>query len=63
MIDDVRQGGTVVLNPEDVIQMAEFENDRALDGLSVIDALPEIHLFTEEFIRFLKMPNISNPSA
>jgi hypothetical protein len=62
MVEDVRKGGTVVLNPEDVVQMDEFENDRALDGLPVIDALPEIHLFAEEFIRFLKMPNISNPS-
>jgi hypothetical protein len=58
LIDDHRKGGNIVLHPYQEIVMNEFEEDRRLDGYTVYEALEEMYVFFDEFIRFLGMPNI-----
>ncbi len=58
LVDDNRTEGNIVLNPLDSISLNEFEENRRLNGYVVIDALTEMYSFSEEFIKFLGMPEI-----
>lgn len=58
LLDDHSSGSSSVLNPLDFVSMSEFEVDRKLDGYTVINALMELHTFSDEIIRFLAIPNI-----
>jgi hypothetical protein len=46
------------MNPDDGISLEEFEKNKKLNNYSVIKALKEIYTFSEEFIKFLAMPDI-----
>jgi hypothetical protein len=56
--EDHASGGSIVLNPLDIINMSEFEVDRKLDGYTVINGIIEISRFCEEVLRFLAIPNL-----
>jgi hypothetical protein len=58
VLDDLRTGGTIVLNPYEKVNLSEFEDNRRLDGLSVAEILEEMRAFSGEFTRFLSMPDI-----
>ena len=58
VVDDNKAGGTILMNPEDVVYLEEFEKNKRLNNYSVIKALKEIYTFSEEFIKFLAMPEI-----
>ncbi len=58
LIGNYMSGGSIIMNPLDRISLSEFENDRRLDGYTVIDALSEMYSFYDEFTRFLGMPKI-----
>ena len=58
LIGNYMSGGSIIMNPLDKISLSEFENDRRLDGYTVIDALSEMYTFYNEFTRFLGMPKI-----
>jgi hypothetical protein len=58
VVDDIRTGGNMVLNPHDPVNLSEFEDNRRLDGLSVSDILEEMRTFSDEFTRFLSLPDI-----
>jgi hypothetical protein len=58
IFDDIRTGGTMVLNPHDPVNLSEFEDNRRLDGLNVSEVLEEMKTFSDEFIRFLSLPDI-----
>jgi hypothetical protein len=58
LLEDHSSGGSVVMNPLDLINMSEFEVDRKLDGYTVINSIVEIHSFCKEIIQFLAIPNI-----
>jgi hypothetical protein len=57
-VDDHEAGGTILMNPDDIIHLDEFENSKKLNNYSVIKAIKEIYTFSEEFIKFLAMPEI-----
>ncbi|MFW6137595.1 MAG: hypothetical protein ACOC7U_00330 [Spirochaetota bacterium] len=56
LVDDHRTGGSVVLNPYGEILLSDSEENRRLQGSSVIEALSEMRIFCEEVIRYLGMP-------
>jgi hypothetical protein len=58
VVDDIRTGGSLVLNPHDPVNLSEFEDNRRLDGLSVAEVLEEMRTFSDEFTRFLSLPDI-----
>lgn len=58
LIDDSRTEGAILLNPEDMIDLGEFEENRTLNNYAVLEALQEIYAFVEEFIGFLAMPEL-----
>jgi hypothetical protein len=58
VVDDLRTGGNMVLNPHDQVNLSEFEDNRRLDGLSVSEILEEMRTFSDEFTRFLSLPDI-----
>ena len=58
VVDDNKAGGTILMNPEDVVYLEEFEKNKRLNNYSVIKALKEIYTFSEEFIKFLAMPEL-----
>jgi hypothetical protein len=58
VVDDNKSGGTILMNPDDAIRLEEFENHKKLHNYSVIKALKEIYTFTNEFIKFLAMPEL-----
>jgi len=58
LMDDHITGGAMVSNPLDCIGLSEFEEDRRLDGYTVIDALVETYTFSVEFTRFLGIPRM-----
>jgi len=58
LIDERRTEGAILLNPEDMIDLGEFEENRTLNNYSVLEALREIYAFAEEFIGFLAMPEL-----
>jgi hypothetical protein len=57
-MDDNETGGTILMNPDDIIHLEEFEENKKLNNYSVIKALQEIYTFSDEFIKFLAMPEI-----
>ena len=58
LITDYNKGGTVLLNPDDGVRLDDFEENRVLNDYTVVQALEEVYLFSEEFVRFLGMPEI-----
>jgi hypothetical protein len=38
--------------------LSEFEDNRRLDGVSVSEILEEMRTFSDEFTRFLSLPDI-----
>jgi hypothetical protein len=58
LLNDHSSGGSIVLNPLEIINMSEFEVDRKLDEYTVINAIVEMCMYFGEIIRFLAMPNI-----
>lgn len=58
LIDDCQRGGNIVLNPQDVISLSELEENRRLDGYTVVNALNEMKSFVSELTRFIAMPEI-----
>jgi hypothetical protein len=58
LIEDYNKDGTFLLNPDDSIRLDDFEENKALNDYTVVEALEEIYVFTEEFIGFLGMPEI-----
>lgn len=59
LIDDHMSGGNIILNPYGRILLSEFEENRKLDNYYVKDALEEMYRFSEEFMRFLSIPDLS----
>jgi len=58
LISNYMSGGSIIMNPHDRIGLSEFENDRRLDGYTLIDALSEMYTFFDEFNRFLGIPKL-----
>lgn len=58
LVEDSGSDGTMLLNPDSVIAMSEFEYDRRLDGRTMLEGLKEMLSFAEELIQFLGMPRI-----
>jgi hypothetical protein len=58
VFDDIKTGGNMVLNPHDPVNLSEFEDNRRLDGVSVSEILEEMRTFSDEFTRFLSLPDI-----
>jgi len=58
LIDDFETGGSIIINPDEVISLNEFIENRKLDGYSVIDALKEIYEFGKELRTYLGLPEI-----
>jgi hypothetical protein len=58
LVDDSRTEGAILLNPEDRIDLGEFEENRTLNNYTVEEAIQEIYAFVEEFIGFLAMPEL-----
>ncbi|MBN2324253.1 MAG: hypothetical protein JXQ30_11000 [Spirochaetes bacterium] len=58
LIEDYNIKGTFLLNPDDSIRLDDFEENRALNDYTVVEALEEIYMFSEEFVGFLGMPEI-----
>ena len=58
VVDDNKAGGTILMNPDDAIHLDEFENNKKLHNYPVIKALKEIYTFSDEFIKFLAMPEL-----
>jgi hypothetical protein len=58
LVDDYRTNGNIVLNPDDILGFSDFEANHRLNGITVIDSLNEIFIFTSEFLRFLGMPKL-----
>ena len=56
LLNDYHTGGNIILNPDDKIELSEFEEHRKLDQYNIIAALEEIHEFCDEIIRFLSIP-------
>jgi len=56
LLNDYQTGGNIILNPDEKIELSEFEENRKLDGYNVISALEEIHKFCDEIIKFLSIP-------
>jgi len=58
LLDDARTGGSIIINPEEIITLSEFIESRKLDGYRVIDAIEEIYNFGIELQRYLSLPEI-----
>ncbi len=58
ILNEYKGGGNVIMNPDNRIDLNEFEEYRALNGYRVVEALEEIKEFTEEIIRFLSIPTV-----
>lgn len=58
LIEDRRNDGTILLNPGDSIRLDDFEENKALNDYTVVEAIEEIYIFAEEFLGFLGMPEI-----
>lgn len=58
LVDDFKKGGIVILHPHDHLSLSEFEKDRRLDGYTVIETIEEMYSFSDEFTRFLGLPNM-----
>ena len=58
LISNYMSGGSIIMNSLDKISLSEFENDRRLDGYTVVDALSEMYTFCDEFTRFLGVPKM-----
>jgi hypothetical protein len=58
LVDDLRTGGNIILNPQDQVNLSEFQDNRRLDGLSISEILEEMRTFSDEFTRFLSLPDI-----
>jgi len=56
LLDDYHTGGNIILNPDNEIELSEFENHRKLDGYNIVNAIEEIYIFCEEIIKFLSIP-------
>jgi len=58
IVDDFRNGGNVILNPTDKINLSEYESNRRLEGYSVIGTLTEMCSFAQEMVGFLSLPDM-----
>lgn len=58
LIEDYNKEGTFLVNPDDSIRLDNFEENKALNDYTVVEALEEIYVFAEEFVGFLGMPEI-----
>jgi hypothetical protein len=58
LISDAEFGGTMVLNPEDKIQYADYESSRMFEGKSVLEALKYMREFLGEALQVINIPDI-----
>ncbi len=56
LIDDMKVDGTVVLNPDEVIEISPYIEYRHFDKYFVRDVIEEIFIFCEEFLGYLRVP-------
>lgn len=63
LLDEYRDGGNVVLNPEHVIQFDDLYGSKRLNGMRLMDALEEMRLFLEEFEQYLNIPELKQFQA
>jgi hypothetical protein len=56
LLEDHRNEGNLILNPEDAIEFDPLHGKRILNGKSVIEGLEQIRLFLGEFTAYLNVP-------
>jgi hypothetical protein len=58
LVSDAEFGGTMILNPNDLIEYADYETNKMFDGAKVIDAHRYMKNFLEETLKVIKIPDI-----
>jgi hypothetical protein len=58
LMSDAEFGGTMVLNHDEIVSYAEYENHHTFAGYSVIEALKRLRLFIEESLDVINLPEI-----
>jgi len=58
LISDAEFGGTMVLNPEDKIEYADYESSRMFEGKTVLEALKYMKEFLGEALQVINVPDI-----
>lgn len=58
LLDEYRDGGNIVLNPEHVIKFDDLYGSKRLNGMRLMDALEEMRRFLDEFEQYLNIPEL-----
>jgi hypothetical protein len=58
LISDAEFGGTMVLNPEDKIEYAQYEEIHFFEGKTVLEALKYMKDFLGEALQVINVPEI-----
>lgn len=58
MLEDYRNGGNVILNPDETLRFDKIHGERALEGMTVVEGLESLNQFLEEFEDYLNIPEI-----
>lgn len=58
LLDDYRNGGNSILNPDDELHFDAIHGARELEGVRIIDGVERLAAFLHEFIAFLNIPEI-----
>ena len=58
LLDDCKNGGNLILNPDQVMEFDKIHGTRELDGLTVATGLERIRLFLSEFGEYLNIPGL-----
>ena len=58
LLSNLEIGGNMIMNPDDIIEYADYEEHRIFDNQSVIDVLSFADKFIEEVLEFINVPDI-----
>ena len=58
LITNYESGGNMILNPDDLIQYAEYEEYSTYENWSVINALMNMQEFIDEALELINIPNL-----
>lgn len=58
LLDDFRNGGNVILNPEDSLHYDSIHGEKAMEGMNIVDVLEKLFQFLSEFREYLNIPDI-----
>ncbi|MFP4364316.1 MAG: hypothetical protein ACLFR1_10665 [Spirochaetia bacterium] len=63
LLENIEQGGGMCLNPDEKIEISEYESIESLRGLTVKEGIQELYSFCDELLGYLNMPDISEQES